>query len=60
VADGVLYFGDYGGHLGRINIADGFAPLPWLDLGAKVSASPAISDGRLYVGAADGKLYCLQ
>jgi len=60
VADGVLYFGDYGGHLCRISIADQFAPLPWLDLGAKVSASPAISDGRLYVGTADGKLHCIQ
>jgi len=29
-------------------------------LAQKVYSSPAYSDGRIYIGADDGKLYCLE
>ena len=32
----------------------------YVRLGAKVFSSPAIADGRLYIGCQEGKLYCIE
>lgn len=53
-----LLFGNHDGSFHVINKADGTSAQA-LRLGAKMFSSPALSNGRVYIGAQDGKVYCL-
>jgi outer membrane protein assembly factor BamB len=57
-AGGLLYFADYAGLLHQFNAANR-RPLRALVLEGQTLSSPAISDGRLYLGLTTGKLLCL-
>ncbi len=59
LAGSSLYFADYAGLLHQFDTATGRA-VRALPLGAKTRSSPAISDGRLYLGLTDGKLLCVR
>ena len=58
IAEGRTYFGDDGGVVHCVNIADGKEAWQFSIDGA-VEATPLILDGRVYVGASNGKLYAL-
>jgi len=58
-AGGQLYFADYAGLLNQVDTATARA-VRALPVGAKTCSSPAISDGRLYLGLTDGKLLCIR
>lgn len=56
VADGTLYTGHSGGVLVALDIADG--EVRWrTPLAEFVTCPPTVHDGRVYVGAADGRVY---
>ena len=59
LAESMLYFAGYAGFVYAIDATTGRSPQA-LPLGAKTASSPAISDGRLYIGLSDGKLLCIQ
>lgn len=52
----------FGNHDRNFYVVDkvGGKTLQALDLGAKMYCSPALSNGSIYIGAQDGKLYCLR
>lgn len=54
-----LVLGCHDGNLHLITAADGKV-VQSVPLGPKVYSSPAWSDGSIYIGANDGKLYCLR
>jgi len=54
-----LVLGCHSGNLHVITAADGKITQS-IPLGPKVFSSPAWSDGSIYIGANDGKLYCLR
>jgi outer membrane protein assembly factor BamB len=56
--DGRVVFGDKAGWLYILSAEDG--QRVWeLKIGDNINATPAILDGRIYIGAFNGKLYCL-
>jgi eukaryotic-like serine/threonine-protein kinase len=59
LAENQLYWADYSATLHQVDTATGRA-VKALPLGAKTRSSPAISDGRLYIGLTDGKLLCIR
>lgn len=59
MAGGSLYFADYAGLLHQLDTTAGRA-VRALPLGARTRSSPAVSDGRLYLGLTDGKLLCVR
>lgn len=54
-----LCFGCHDGNLYVIDTAEGDV-VRKVPLAQKVYSSPAFSDGRIYIGADDGKLHCLE
>ena len=59
VVNGVLHFADYAGVLTQFDAVNRRL-LRSLSLGARTVSSPAISDGRLYIGLTDGRLLCIR
>jgi outer membrane protein assembly factor BamB len=59
VAGDTLFMASENGVLYFLNARTG-AVLKTLRLGGKIFSSPAVADGRLYVGCQDGKLYCVR
>jgi outer membrane protein assembly factor BamB len=57
VAGEMLYLADLDGTVYIFNRLTG-APVALHSTGAPVYSSPAVSDGRLFIGSGDGKLYC--
>ena len=57
VAGDMVYFADLEGTVHIYNRQTG-TPVTFYPTGAPVYSSPAVSDGRLYIGSGDGKLYC--
>jgi hypothetical protein len=56
--DGRVVFGDKAGWMHMLSADDG--KLIWeLKIGDNINSTPAILDGRIYIGAFNGKLYCL-
>jgi outer membrane protein assembly factor BamB len=55
---GRVVFGDKAGWINVIDAADGKL-ITDLKIGDNVNSTPAILDGRIYVGAFNGQLYCL-
>lgn len=56
---GCLMFGNHDRNFYVVDKASG-AIIQTLPLGAKMYSSPALSNGSIYIGAQDGKLYCLR
>lgn len=54
-----LMFGNHDRNFYVVNAPDG-SVAQTLPLGAKMFSSPALSEGRVYIGAQDGKVYCLK
>ena len=59
IVEGRLVFGDKAGWMHAIAAEDGHA-LSTLKIGDNINATPAILGGRIYIGAFNGKLYCLE
>lgn len=62
IVDGILLFGDGGGHLRAWDLGDGKAQpaLLWeLNLPANIESSLSIWKGKIYVGTRDGYMYCI-
>jgi outer membrane protein assembly factor BamB len=59
LVDGRLVFGDKAGWIHAISAANG-QPISELKIGDNINATPAILGGRIYIGAFNGKLYCLK
>ncbi len=59
LAQGQLFFADYSGLLNQVDTTTA-RPVRALALGAKTCSSPAISDGRLYLGLTNGRLLCIR
>ncbi len=59
LAGTTLYFADYAAMLYGVDTATR-RTLNVLPLEAKTASSPAISDGRLYIGLSNGKLLCVE
>jgi hypothetical protein len=59
VVDGRVVFGDKAGWMHLLSAADG-KEISELKIGDNVNSTPAVLDGRIYVGAFNGKLYCLE
>ncbi len=57
IAGSMVYFADLEGVVYILNAQTG-APVAHYATGGPVYSSPAISDGRLFIGSGDGKLYC--
>jgi outer membrane protein assembly factor BamB len=58
VIDDRLVFGDKAGWLHVLSAADGRA-ISELKIGDNINSTPAVLRGRVYIGAFNGKLYCL-
>ena len=58
VVDGRVIFGDKAGWLHMLSAKQG-QQISELKIGDNVNSTPAILDGRIYIGAFNGKLYCL-
>ena len=54
-----LVFGDKAGWLHVVSAADGRS-ISQLKIGDNINSTPAVLDGRIYIGAFNGKLYCLK
>jgi len=59
VAGDTLYLAAQDGTVRFLDVRTG-AERRRVALGGKVFSSPAIADGRLYVGCQDGRLYCIE
>jgi outer membrane protein assembly factor BamB len=59
LVEGRLVFGDKAGWLYMLSADDG-ATMAELKIGDNVNATPAVLDGRIYIGAFNGNLYCLK
>jgi outer membrane protein assembly factor BamB len=56
--DGRLIFGDKAGWMYMLSANTG--ERVWeLRIGENINATPAVFDGRIYIGAFNGKLFCL-
>ena len=51
-------FGDKAGWINVLDADDGKL-ISELRIGENINSTPAILDGRIYIGAFNGKLYCL-
>lgn len=58
VVDGNVVFGDKAGWVNMISADDG-KPISEIKIGENVDATPVVLDGRIYIGAFNGKFYCL-
>jgi len=58
VIDGRVIFGDKSGYVYELD-ADNGNLITELKIGDNVDATPAVLDGKIYVGAFNGKIYCL-
>ena len=59
LVDGRLIFGDKAGWIHSVSAGDG-QKFSELKIGDNINATPAILNGRIYIGAFNGKLYCLK
>jgi outer membrane protein assembly factor BamB len=59
LVDGRLIFGDKAGWIHSVAAEDG-SPISELKIGDNINATPAVLGGRIYIGAFNGKLYCLK
>ena len=59
LVDGRLVFGDKAGWIHSVSADDG-QKISELKIGDNINATPAILNGRIYIGAFNGKLYCLK
>jgi outer membrane protein assembly factor BamB len=59
LVDGRLVFGDKAGWIHSVD-ADNGELISELKIGDNINATPAILGGRIYIGAFNGKLYCLK
>jgi outer membrane protein assembly factor BamB len=59
LVDGRLVFGDKAGWIHAVS-ADNGESISELKIGDNINATPAILNGRIYIGAFNGKLYCLK
>jgi outer membrane protein assembly factor BamB len=59
VAEGRVVFGDKSGWVYSLAADDGRL-ISEIRIGENVDATPAIVNGHIYVGAFNGKLYCLK
>ncbi len=59
LVDGRLVFGDKAGWLYMLSAEDG-SLISELKIGDNINSTPAILGGRIYIGAFNGKLYCLK
>ena len=59
VVDGRIVFGDKAGWIHTVDAASGKG-ISELKIGDNINATPAILNGRIYIGAFNGKLYCLK
>ena len=55
---GRVVFGDKAGWINVLDADDGKL-ITELKIGENINSTPAILDGRIYIGAFNGKLYCL-
>ena len=53
-----MVFGDKAGYIHVISAEDG-KQFSEIKIGDNVNSTPAVFDGRIYIGAFNGKLYCL-
>ncbi|MFA5364520.1 MAG: PQQ-binding-like beta-propeller repeat protein [Candidatus Bathyarchaeia archaeon] len=58
-ASAVVYYGSDSYGLQVLNASNGI-PLSWYTTGGNIAGSPAIWDGKLYVGTYDNMLYCFE
>jgi outer membrane protein assembly factor BamB len=59
LVDGRLVFGDKAGWLYMLSAEDG-SLISELKIGDNINSTPAILGGKIYIGAFNGKLYCLK
>jgi eukaryotic-like serine/threonine-protein kinase len=59
LVDGRLVFGDKAGWLHSVDAANG-QQISEIKIGDNINATPAVLNGRIYIGAFNGKLYCLK
>ena len=59
MVDGRVIFGDKSGYVYMLSAEDGKL-ISEIKIGDNVDATPAVLDGRIYVGAFNGKIYCLK
>jgi outer membrane protein assembly factor BamB len=59
LVDGRVIFGDKAGWIHAIAAEDGRS-ISELKIGDNINATPAVLNGRIYIGAFNGKLYCLK
>jgi len=59
VVDGRIVFGDKAGWIHTVDAASGRG-ISEIKIGDNINATPAILNGRIYIGAFNGKLYCLK
>jgi outer membrane protein assembly factor BamB len=55
----VVYFGSDSGSIQVVDAKTG-TPISWYTTGSNIVGSPAIWDGKLYVGSTDNKVYCFE
>jgi outer membrane protein assembly factor BamB len=59
VVDGRVVFGDKAGWMHLVSADDGKL-ISELKIGDNINSTPAVMDGRIYIGAFNGSLYCLE
>jgi outer membrane protein assembly factor BamB len=59
VIAGRLVVGDKSGWIYALAADDG-EPISEIKIGDNINSTPAVLDGRIYIGAFNGRLYCLK
>jgi outer membrane protein assembly factor BamB len=59
VVDGRVVFGDKAGWMHVVSASDG-KQISTLKIGDNINATSAILNGRIFIGAFNGKLFCLE
>jgi outer membrane protein assembly factor BamB len=59
VVEGRVIFGDKAGWVYALSAEDGKL-ISEIQVGENIDATPAVMNGRIYVGAFNGKFYCLK
>ena len=59
LVDGRLVFGDKAGWFYTMSADDG-TPISELKIGDNINSTPAVLGGKIFIGAFNGKLYCLK
>jgi outer membrane protein assembly factor BamB len=59
LVDGRLVFGDKAGWIHTISAEDGRS-ISEIKIGDNINSTPAVLNGRIYIGAFNGKLYSLK